>query len=427
MPLGLDRTPTMTRRWLRWPKRVDISLLSFFAMVVAYCDRVNLSVTAPMIMQEYHWDTAQMGWALSGFFLGYTIFMIPSGRLVDFLGPKRVFAAGMAWWSIFTAMTPWLKSVPGLTCVRAVMGAGESGTIPSINRVLVNWFPRHEYSRAFGFSYSGAFAGPILAIPLASGLVDAFGWRSVFMIFAFLGFIWLPFWLLGTSDMPETCASISQEELDQILSSRPSLPAIEKVPWARLIRLPPFWALLMLHFSSNWFIYVMVSWLPSYLMLGRHFSLASMTVGSTLPFVVALLGANIWGGLIDHWTKKKDRTLVRKIFLVPFACASITLLLLPRVSSPFAIVAVLCVAMGLYSSVISIYTSGSTEIGPRYAGTVGGIQNCFANFAGVLVPVIVGYVVKISQWDNAFWLTAVVAWFGISIYLFFGKAEKLLD
>ena len=427
MSIWLDRRNSTVKRWLPWPKRVDISLLSFLAMVIAYCDRVNLSVTAPMIMQEYHWDTVKMGWALSGFFMGYTFPMIPAGRLVDHFGPKRVFAAGMAWWSLFTAVTPLSRSVAGLTCMRAVMGVGQSGTIPSINRSLVNWFPRQEYSRAFGFSYSGGFAGPILAFPLASVLLHAFGWRSVFFVFAFFGFIWLPFWLLGASDKPETCASVGQPELDRILSARPSLQVIEKVPWVKLLCLPPYWALLMLHFSSNWFLYVIVSWLPSYLMLERHFSLANMAVGSALPFVSALLSCNIWAALIDHWTKKGDRTRVRKVFLLPFACAAGLMLFLPRISSPIGTVILLCLAMSFYTSIISIYTSGSTEIAPRYVGTVGGIQNCFANFAGVLVPVIVGYVVKISNWGSAFWVTAAVSWLGISLYLLFGKSEKLLD
>ena len=427
MSLEVNRKAPMTSRWFRWPKRIDICLLSFVAMLVAYCDRVNLSVTAPLIMQEYGWDTAQMGWVLSGFFMGYTILMIPAGRLVDYFGPKRVFAASVAWWSIFTALTPWASSVAGLTCLRAVMGAGQSGTFPSINRSLVNWFPRQEYSRAFGFCYSGGLAGPILAFPLASALLHAFGWRAVFFVFAILGFIWLPFWLLGASNTPETCTSIRQLELDQILSARPPLPAIQKVPWVKLLHLPPFWALLMLHFSSNWFLYVIVSWLPSYLMLERHFSLTNMTIGSTLPFVSALLSCNIWAALIDHLSKTRERARVRKIFLVPFTCAAGLLLFLPRVSSPIGTVIFLCIAMVLYTSVISIYTSGSIEIAPRYAGTVGGIQNCFANFAGVLVPVIVGYAVKISGWASAFWVTAAVSWLGVSLFLVFGKSEKLLD
>jgi len=173
--------------------------------------------------------------------------------------------------------------------------------------------------------------------------------------------------------------------------------------------------------------YVIVSWLPSYLMLERHFSLANMTIGSTLPFVSALLSSNVWAALIDHFSKKRERTRVRKAFLIPFICAAGMFLLVPRISSPVGTVILLCVSMSLYTSVISIYTSGSTELAPRYAGTVAGIQNCFANFAGVLVPVIVGYAVKLNGWESAFWVTAAVSWFGICFFLLFGKLEKLLD
>lgn len=427
MPVESIPKRPIADRWLPWPKRVDISLLAFGAMVIAFCDRVNLSVAAPAIMQEYHWDTSQMGWVLSGFFMGYTLFMIPAGRLVDHFGPKRVFAAGVAWWSIFTALTPFPKPVAGLTCIRAIMGVGQSGTIPSINRSLVNWFPRQEYSRAFGFSYSGGFAGPILAFPLASLLLHALGWRSVFFIFALLGGLWLPFWLLGATDKPESCPSIDQSELDQILTARPQMTQIQKVPWRKLVRLPPFWAVLILHFSANWFLYLLVSWLPTYLTLERHFSLANMTMGSTLPFVAALVGSNVWAALIDRCTVSRDRARVRKLFLAPFACSAGVLLLLPWISSLVGTIALLCVAMTLFSSVISIYTSGSVELAPRYAGTVGGIQNCFANLSGVLVPIIVGYGVKMSGWNSAFWLTAAVSWIGVLFFVVFGKSEKLVD
>jgi sugar phosphate permease len=249
----------------------------------------------------------------------------------------------------------------------------------------------------------------------------------VFFIFALLGALWLPFWLLGASDKPETYPSIGQSELDQILTARPPMPQIQKVPWRRLVRLPPFWALLILHLCANWFLYLLVSWLPTYLTLERHFSLANMTIGSTLPFVSALLGSNLWAALIDRCSVRRDRARVRKLFLVPFACASGVLLLLPWIPSLVGTIVLLCVAMALFSSVISIYTSGSVELAPRYAGTVGGIQNCFANLSGVIVPVIVGYGVKISGWNSAFWLTAAVSWIGVLFFVVFGKAEKLVD
>lgn len=51
-------------RCLPCPRRLDIALLSFLALVIACCDRVNTSVpAAPSIMQEYGWNTARAGWA----------------------------------------------------------------------------------------------------------------------------------------------------------------------------------------------------------------------------------------------------------------------------------------------------------------------------------------------------------------------------
>src|SRR5262249_44075108 len=148
-----SETP-LIRRWLPWPKRVDIALLCFFALVIALCDRVNISVAAPLILEKYHWDTVQMGWVLSGFFIGYTLFMIPIGMLADRFGPKRVFALSVAWWSLFTALTPIPKTLLGMVLMRVIMGAGESGMLPSVNGILVRWFPNNEYSRATAFTWS---------------------------------------------------------------------------------------------------------------------------------------------------------------------------------------------------------------------------------------------------------------------------------
>jgi sugar phosphate permease len=64
---------------------------------------------------------------------------------------------------------------------------------------------------------------------------------------------------------------------------------------------------------------------------------------------------------------------------------------------------------------------------PRYAGTVVGFQNCVANFSGILVPVVTGYVVKVSGWTAAFWLAALVCTVGFLAYLCCGQARKLVD
>ena len=419
--------PSWTRRWLPWPKRFDIALLSFFAVVIAACDRINMAVAAPAIMQEYGWDTVKMGWVLSGFYIGYVLFMIPTGMIADRYGPKRVFASSVAWWSLFTALTPLPKSLSGMTLMRITMGAGESGMYPSVNGILVRWFPRQEYSRAASFSWSGGALGAIIAFPLASMIVGLWGWRAIFFAFAFLGVIWLPLWVLGSSDDPATSRGISQRELEHILEARPVMEVVRSVPWREILRLPALWALLLLHFSANWFAYMLISWLPTYLMIGRHFSLANMAIGSSLPFLAILVGTNFFGTLIDRLSIRHSRTSVQKMVLLPYAFAAVIFLLVPLASSSSITVLLLCLSTALMSCVIPIYASGSLDLAPRFAATVVAFQNSMANFAGILVPVVTGYLVKFAGWNSAFWLTAAISTGGILIYLAFGQARKLVD
>jgi sugar phosphate permease len=414
-------------RWLPWPKRLDVALLAFVALVIAYCDRVNISVAAPSMMREYGWDTAGMGWALSGFFAGYALTMIPAGMLADHFGPKRVFAVAMAWWSILTAFTPLPRSLGALTALRVFMGAGESGTFPSMNGILVRWFPRQEYSRVTGFCWSGGYAGSIVGVPLGSLILATLGWRAIFWIFAAIGIIWVPVWYMSVTDQPEQSPAVADTELAYIRAARPEIRKAERVPWGRILSIPAFWGLFALHFSSNWFAYVMISWLPTYLLTAKGFSLSSMALGAALPYICALLASNGFGALIDRLSVGRNRTRVRKLFLIPYALSAVALMLVPQASTPRATVAMLCLAMAFLTAATPVYSSNSLDLAPRYAATVVGVQACIANFAGILAPVAIGYVARSGGWSMAFALTAAITAAGILAFALMGTAERVID
>jgi len=420
-------SPLPVQRLLPWPKRFDVALLAFLGMMIGLADRISLSVAAPVLMKERGWDTVQMGWVLTSFFIGYTLMMIPTGILADRYGPKWAFAFSVAWWSLFTGLTSWPHSLLGMAAMRILMGIGQSGMMPCINSILVRWFPPREYSRAATFSWSGGNLGSVLGFPLASAVMSIWGWRSIFLVFGCLGLIWLPFWVVGTADDPTKSRALSKSELTHILNGRPELSKITRVPWKRILSLPAIFAVMALHFSFNWIAYVLQNWLPTYLMVERRFSLSSMAIGTSLPFLAILFGGNLFGMLIDKFSQQHDRTRVRKLFLLAFLMAGGTLLLVPLASSPLVIVILLFLAAALASAAYPVMASGSLDIAPRYAGTVVGFQNCIANFAGILVPVITGYVVKVSGWPAAFWLAASVCSMGFLSYVLFGQAKKLVD
>ncbi|MCC6590250.1 MAG: MFS transporter [Bryobacterales bacterium] len=389
-----------------WPPRVNVALLCFAANILAHSDRVALSVALPVMMRQYGWDTARSGWVLSGFFVGYVALMIPVGLLVQRFGPRKVFAACVALWSVCSIATPLARSAQSLTAIRVLLGAFESGTAACINSTLVRWFPVTEYSRAAGLCWSGGYAGPVLAVPLASLLLHQFGWPAIFYTFGALGLTWLPMWWRN-AEKPLSTGSASRI-----------------APPVRLLISPPVVAIMLLHFSSNWVLYFMITWLPAYLSFERKMSLSGTAAGASLPFVFAWLGTNLFGWAIDRLSLHWGRTPTRKLFMIPYAAAAVALLLVPHAATPAGAVAILCLVMALMTSATPVFSSASMDLAPDMAGPLASIQSAFANIAGIVAPVAAGYLVKAFGWASPFALTAGIALLGVAVYARYGSAGR---
>ena len=403
-------------RRVPWPERTDVAILCFLALLIAYCDRVNLALAIPELMQQHQWDTAKMGWILSAFFAGYVLCMIPAGLVVQRIGPYRVIVAAVGLWSVITGLTPIPDTITGLYLVRFLLGTCESALFPCINALLADCFPRNEYARAAGFCWSGGYAGPVLAVPAGAILLQVWQWPAIFYAFACVGLLWVVGWLtFGPKARPPA-------SLPESISLWPASP---RGYWKGLLLQPAVWALLILHFASNWFAYVLLTWLPTYLQVARHFTIASMAVGAALPFAAALCGTNLFALLIDRLSCHYARTTVRKAFVCIFVAGAFLLFLLSHVTSALAIVAVLCASTALMTAATPVYASGSMDIAPQRAAALVGIQAAFANLAGFAAPVVSGYAAHLYSWNLVFVITAAVCIGSSLVYLGFGSADRL--
>ena len=86
-------------------KRRYVLVLMFCMFMINYMDRINLSVAAPAVAKEFHWDPAQMGWLFSAFLWTYILFLIPCGRWVDRLGTRLMSAFAISLWSLSAMAT----------------------------------------------------------------------------------------------------------------------------------------------------------------------------------------------------------------------------------------------------------------------------------------------------------------------------------
>ena len=103
-------------------RRFYVAVFLFFNLLINYIDRVNLSVAAPALVKEFHWDAARMGWVFSAYLWTYTILLIPTGALLDRIGARRVGAFGITVWSSAAMLTEGSPASP--PCVWLVCSSG---------------------------------------------------------------------------------------------------------------------------------------------------------------------------------------------------------------------------------------------------------------------------------------------------------------
>jgi len=414
----------------RWPHRFNVVSLLFFSVVILYMDRVNISVVAPVLMQELGWDPAMMGTVLSAFFLGYFLTQIPGGWLADRFGTKGLLGAAVVWWSVITMLTPFARTLPAMLTVRISLGLGEGLSPPALYSTTARWIPASERSRVMAFIATGMYVGLIIAFPLAVWIMTSLGWPWVFYLFGVVGLFWWGAWHVFVTNKPEDHPRVSPAELQHILQGQSSTQQAQAIPWQRFFREKAFWALICAHFCTNWTWYVFLTWLPVYLVQVRGFSLQEMGIYAMFPYIAMMFIGNSAAWLADGMIRRgASITVVRKLFqTIAFLGAGAFLYMLTQSDSSW--LTVLCITLGL--GALSCFASGMgtnhLDIGPKYAGVLVGITNTVATVPGILAPLITGFIVQFTgNWNMVFYVAIVIMLIGTVVWNLFATGEKLFD
>ncbi len=85
-------------------------------------------------------------------------------------------------------------------------------------------------------------------------------------------------------------------------------------------------------------------------------------------------------------------------------------------------------ALGMMSVTGSTTGPNAMDLGPRYAGVIMGMQTTAGNIAGVIVPVVVGFIVSLcNRWDLIFYIAAGVLIVGATVWNLFATGKQILD
>jgi MFS family permease len=334
-----------------------------------------------------------------------------SGWLVDRFDVNLVLAAGYLLWSAATAATGIAHGFVLLLIMRMILGVGESVAFPSCSKILARHLPEHHRGFANAFISFGLKSGPAVGTLGAGLLMAKFGWRPVFIGMGLVALLWLPAWAKWMPRGPGIAR-----------------PVTARTGYLDILTQRSFWGACVGHFASNYLLYLSVTWLPFYLQRERHLSLSAMAKVASLYFAVDAISCLTTGAVADHFIRRgHSPTRVRKTAMAlghTFAAVSLTGLAFAGSDHSMPWMFAMGAASGMSSA--SVFAFAQTLAGPETAGRWVGLQNGFANFAGVLCPALTGRIVdKTGHFSGAFATTAAIMLLGGFAWVFVvGRLEQ---
>jgi len=393
------------------PSRTRYKVLGICVLLasVTYLDRICISITAPHMMNELGLSRVQMGYVFSAFTIAYAIFEIPTGHWADKIGTRRVLARIVSWWSIFTMVTAAAFNYPSLLAVRFLFGAGEAGAWPNVARTFSRWFPLSERSTAQGIFFMGAHSAGALTPGLVTFLLGYLHWRSLFLLFGAIGFIWVAVWWRWFRDEPSEHSQVNTAELELIQRGRVPQAShdLSWERWKQLLSNPTVVALCAMYFTQSYGFMFYITWLPTYLRTERGFSDAFLfSVAAGLPQIFSV-AADLFGGITADRMSRRYGVRLGRALVGGGSLFLAGLLLIAGVYAPNNYVAALLIGLGGGMSAFLLGAAWSTcqDIGGPHTGVVSAAMNTSGQIGAFICPILFGY---FPNWTTPMYLTGTL-------------------
>jgi sugar phosphate permease len=391
-----DPSGARLRSNFRW----TIVTFSALGLTIAYLDRSALSVALPFMTREFEISPTVQGVVLSSFFWSYAVFQVPSGWLLDRVGPRVVYPVAVGWWSIWTALTAFAGGVASLIVFRIGLGIGEAPVQPANIKVVSKWFPRSERAFASSLFDMGQQIGVALSVPVVTILAVSVGWRAVFIVIGAVGLLWILGWL-RVYRSPEHHPRVSAAELAHIRSDQAEMvvePAGRR-DWAQLLRNGQVWALMSGYVFRSLAGAFFLTWYPSYLLDDRGFSEADFGMVGAIPAVIGI-GSTVLGGIVsDRMLASGISTnIARKAPIITGLGISACIAFTPFVESNLVVMILLTVSSAAHSFAGAAILSLPAEVAPSpdVVGSIAGFQNFGSQLGNIISPIAIGLFLTVS-------------------------------
>jgi predicted MFS family arabinose efflux permease len=367
----------MRRRWLALGIVALAYILSFF-------QRFAPAGIAQDLAASFETSAASLGILAATYFYVYTVMQVPTGILVDTLGPRRILALGGligAAGSFLFGLAPTLE----LALVgRTLIGLGVSVTFIAMLKLVAVWFEENRFATMVGICMLIGNLGSVLAGAPLSALAQATGWRGVFIGVGFASLVLAALCWLIVRDAPESGTVAPKPRFDRtlVLSSL----------WSVMKNRNTWPAVAVNTGMSGAFFTFAGLWAMPYLMQVHGMARSVAATHLSLWFGGFAIGCLFIGGLSDRLGRRKPVLIVAShlygaIWLVWLSCATMPVML------SYALFAL----MGLTTAGFSLTWACSKEVNPPLlSGMSTSVANMGGFLAGALLQPLVGWIMDLG-------------------------------
>ena len=392
--------------------------------MINYLDRSILGVAAPVMTKELGISAAVMGIVFSAFSWTYAASQIPGGVFLDRFGTRLTYSLSVGFWSLFTLLQAIVGGVGTLLAFRLGLGVAEAPCYPANSRILSTWFPQAERARATGVYSVGQYFGLAFLSPLLFWITAAFGWRMLFFIIGAAGIAFGVLWWFVYRE-PHEAKQANQAEIDYIeagggLAHKGALTKFDFRDIGRLLSKRQILGASIGQFAGNSTLVFFLTWFPTYLATERGMSWLKVGVYAVMPFICASIGVFLGGIVSDYLLKKTgNATLARKLPIVAGLLLASCIVGAAFVDDNRLVITIMSIAFFGQGMTNLGWTLISDVAPKRLIGLTGGVFNLCANMAGILTPLVIGFVVAATgSFFGGLAFISVVALIGVLSYVF---------
>ena len=407
---------------IRW----RVLFITLILGYIAYVYRGNLSVIGKFLMDDTGISQTELGWLLSSFIWGYTLFQFPGGIISEKIGPKATLVLVTLGSTLITIITGLIViggfsialMIPLLFICRFLLGVFQGPLFPATGGgVIARWFPSGSWALPNGLNSTALALGSASTPPMIVLLTQYFGWQSTFFLISLMGLIGSLIWWKYSTNWPKEHPDVNEKELELI--GEPDFNN-NQMSWSMakevLAEKNVLYSALG-YGSMNYVFYIFYSWIFIYFVNIRGFSILEGGLLASLPFLMGAIGATVGGYLCDKLQKRYGVKWGHRIPVIIGLIPSAAFLMFGSITeNPYLAVLSLSLCYGFIELTEGPFWSSINFVSKK-PQAAGGILNTGGNLGGVIATPLIPIMVAQFDWVIALNSGVVFAFLGVFFFL----------